>query len=265
MSDTPNDESGDGSQGDQSQGGQGGNQPQGNQGDGQAQGGQAPGGQAPSGQAGGQPPQGQPQSGQPAQGQAPQGQPAQGGAQPQGQAPQGQAQRAPVDTGPSVGDIFSRNDTLDQIKLGVVMYAIVGFGLGLGLFGIGNAFSGGSGTAAAFASGLAIFGSIGAPLAIGPLLAYFIGGEIGNELADVEDNLVFATAGVTALGGSIVAFFLSWIMLGLGAGSVSFNNIILPIILSGIGAAIVAVGRIWAEENLLGPSGAPPQQGRQQY
>jgi hypothetical protein len=170
-----------------------------------------------------------------------------------------------MNTGPSVGDIFSRTDTLDQIKLGVVMYAIVGFGVGLALFGIGNAFSGGSGLAGAFTSGIAIFGSIGAPLAINPLLAYFIGGEIGDELTDVEDTLVFATAGVTALAGSIVAFFLSWVMLGLGAGAVSFNNLILPIILSGIGAAIIAVGRIWAEENLLGPSGVPPQQGRQQY
>jgi hypothetical protein len=145
------------------------------------------------------------------------------------------------------------------------MYAIVGFGVGLGMFGIGSAFSNASGAASAFASGIAVFGSIGAPLAINSLLAYFIGGEIGDELADIEDNLVFATAGVTALAGSIIAFFLSWIMLGLGAGSVSFNNLILPIILSGIGAAIIAAGRIWVDENLLAPSGVPPQQGRQQY
>lgn len=258
MSDTPNDESGDGSQGDQPQGGQGGSQPQGNQGDGQAQGGQAPGGQA-----GGQPPQG----GQPAQGQPPQDQPAQGGAQPQGQAPQGQAQRAPVNTGPSIGDIFSRNDTLDQIKLGVVMYALVGFGLGLPMFGIGSAFTSGSGgsLSSSIGAGFAVLGTIAAPFAISSVLALLVGRSIGDELDDVMDNLVFATAGVTTAAGTIVAYFIAIIMLGLGTGNISFNNLILPIILGAIGSAIIAAGSIWAEENLLGPSGAPPQQGRQQY
>jgi len=251
MSDTPNDESGDSNQGEQPDGSQGG----------QSAGGR--GGQ-PQGQAGGQPAQGQPQAGAP-QGQ-PQGQRPQGQA-PQGQAPQGQAQRAPVNTGPSIGDIFSRKDTLDQIKLGVVMYAIVGFGLGLPMFGLGSAFTSGSGgsVAASLGAGFAILGTIGAPLAVSAVLALLIGRSIGDELDDVMDNLVFATAGVTTAAGTIVAYFIAIIMLGLGTGNISFNNLILPIILGAIGSAVIAAGRIWAEENLLGPSGAPPQQGGQQY
>ena len=254
MSDTPNDESGDSNQGEQPQGGQGGH----------SAGGQ--GGQPQGGQSGGQPGQGQPRGGAP-QGQ-PQGQP-QGGAQPQGQpaqgqAPQGQAQRAPVNTGPSVGDIFSRKYTLDQIKLGVVMYAIVGFGIGLGMFGIGNAFTGSSGLAG-IAGGFAVLGTIGAPIAVSSALAFIIGRNIGEELEDVMDNLVFATAGVTTAAGTVVTYFLAIIMLGLGTGNISFNNLILPIVLGALGSAVIAVGAIWTEKNLLGPSGAPPQQGRQQY
>lgn len=261
MSDTPNDDSGDGSEGEQSEGGQPeGGQPQG----GQPQGGQPQGGRPQ----GGQPAQGQPQGGQP-QGGQPQGQPAQGqapqdGAQPQGQPAQGQAQRAPVNTGPSVSDIFSRNDTLDQIKLGVVMYAIVGFGVGLPMFGLGSAFTSGGGLSS-ISGAFAVLGTIGAPLAVSAALALLVGRNIGEELDDVMDNLVFATAGVTTAAGTIIAYFIAIIMLGLGTGTISFDNLILPIVLGAIGSAIIAAGSIWAEENLLGPSGVPPQQGQQQY
>lgn len=250
MSDTPNDESGDSNQGEQPDGSQGG----------QSAGGR--GGQ-PQGQAGGQPAQGQPQAGAP-QGQ-PQGQRPQGQA-PQGQAPQGQAQRAPVNTGPSIGDIFSRKDTLDQIKLGVVMYAIVGFGLGLGLFGIGSAYSsiaGGSFTGQ-FAQAVAA-STLGAPFVLSAVLGFILSEQISDELEDVATNLVLATTGVTALAGTLVVVILDIIMIGIGTGSISFNNLILPMVLAAIGSAIIAAGRIWAEENLLGPSGAPPQQGGQQY
>lgn len=246
MSDTPNNNSGDGSQGEPPQGGQ----PSTAEGHGT----QAQDNQPQSGQAAG---------GQPVQGQAPQGQP-QGGVQPQGQPAQGQAPQGNYQTGPTVSDIFSRNDTLDQIKLGVVMYALVGFGIGLGMFAIGNSLSGGSGFAATLGSGLAVIGTIGVPIAVSAVLALLLGREIGDELSDLQDNLVYATAGVTALAGSIVAFLLSWIMLGLGTGSITFDGLLVPVILAGIGAAIIAVGTIWTEENFLGPSGAPPQ-GRQQY
>jgi hypothetical protein len=144
------------------------------------------------------------------------------------------------------------------------MYAIVGFGLGLPMFGIGSAFTGSSG-AQAIAGGFAVLGTIGAPLAVSAALALLIGRNIGEELDDVMDNLVFATAGVTTAVGTIVTYFITIIMLGLGTGSISFNNLILPIILGAIGSAVIAAGTLWAEENLLGPSGVPPQQGQQQY
>ncbi|WP_340102060.1 hypothetical protein [Salinibaculum salinum] len=244
MSDTPNESSGDGSQGEQPQ-------------DGQPPGGQVPQEQATGGQRG-QPRGGAQPQGQPAGGQVPQGG-RQDGAQPQGQPPQGNYQ-----TGPSVSDIFSRTDTLDQIKFGVVLYAIVGFGIGLGLFGVGSAFSGGSGLAAQLGASFAVVASVGVPIAATAVLAFFVGREINDELGDLQDNLVFATAGVTAFAGSVVAFLLSWILFGLGTGSINFGDFLLPIILTGIGAAVIAAGTIWADENLLTPSGAPPQ-GRQQY
>ncbi len=222
MSDTPNDSSGDGSQGEQPEGGQ-------------PPGGQSPQGQATGGQ-GTQPP---------------------GGAQPQRQPPQGNYQ-----TGPSIGDIFSRADTLDQIKLGVVLYAIAGFGIGLGMFGLGSAFT--SGSVTSITGAMAIFGTIGAPMAISAVLALLVGRAVNEELTDIPENLVFATAAVTTAIGTIVTYFLAIVLLGLGTGSINFDNLVLPIILAAIGSAVIAVGTIWADENLLAPSGAPPQ-GRQQY
>jgi predicted NBD/HSP70 family sugar kinase len=145
-----------------------------------------------------------------------------------------------------------------------VLYAIVGFGLGLGLFGVGSVFSSGSGLAAQLGASFAIVASVGVPIAVTAVFAFFVGREINDELSDLQDNLVFATAGVTAFAGSVVAFLLSWILFGIGVGSVSFGDFLLPIILTGIGAAVIAVGTIWADENLLAPSGVPPQD-RQQY
>ena len=256
MSDTPNNDSGDGSQGEQPQGGQ----PQ----SGQSAGGQSPGGQPTGGQPqGGQAPQGQ-AAGGPPQGQPPQGQAPQGGTQPQGQAPQGQTQRAPVNTGPSVGDIFSRKDTLDQIKLGVVLYAIVGFGMGLGLFGLGTAFSNPSSLSGAFQAAGIIAGGFAIPIAVSAVMGALIGRQQSEELSDVEETLVFATAGVTSAVGALVVYILSILLLGLGSGNISFNNMIIPMITTALGAAVISVATVWAEENLLGPSGTPPQ-GPQQY
>ncbi|MEF8785412.1 MAG: hypothetical protein V5A45_05725 [Haloarculaceae archaeon] len=238
MSDTPNDSSDDGSQGEQPQ-------------DGQPPGGRVPQEQATGGQ------RGQPQ-GQPAGGQVPQGG-RQDGTQPQGQPPQGNYQ-----AGPSVTDIFSRTDTLDQIKLGVVLYAIVGFGIGLGMFGLGSAFTDGGGNLTSLTGGIAILGTIGAPMAVSGVLALLVGRAISEELTDVPENLVFATAAVTTAAGTIVTYLLAIILLGIGTGSINFDNLLLPIILAAIGSAVIAAGTIWADENLLTPSGAPPQ-GRQQY
>lgn len=101
MSETPNEEQGDGSQSGQPEGGQ----PQGvQQQNGQPQGGH-----------------GQPQGRQ---------------APPQGGQPQGQP--APAQTGPSVGDIFSRPDTMTEIKVGIAVFAMIGAGLGIGVLLIGG-------------------------------------------------------------------------------------------------------------------------------
>jgi hypothetical protein len=170
-----------------------------------------------------------------------------------------------VNTGPGIGDIFSRNDTLDEIKFGVALYALVGFGIGLPMFALGSA-AGGSQGLQGLGAAIAAAGSVGAPIAVSAVLGLLLGDRIGEELSEIPDNLVLATAGVVGVAGGIITFLISWVMLGIGAGSVSFNNFILPLVLTAIGAAIIAVGRIWIEENLIGqsvPAQQPPQQ--QQY
>lgn len=220
---------------------------------GQAQGGQPQGGQAGSGQAGGQAGGGQAQGGQ--HGHA-QGQP-QGGYQ-------GQQQ---VQTGPSVGDIFSRPDTMSQIKLGVVLFALVGVGAGLALFGVGNSFApsggGGGGFAGALAGAVLGPAMLVVPIAFSVVVAVFLGFRQEEALEDTPDNLVYATAAVTSAIGALVAFLISWILGGLGVGNVSFNGVFVPMLMTAIGAAVVAAGIIWTVRSFMQSSG--PQAAQQQY
>lgn len=239
MSDTPNDDSGDGSEGEQSEGGQ----PEG----GQPQGGQPQGGQPQGGQGGGQPSQGQPQ------GQAPQG-----GAQPQGQAPQGQpqgqAQRAPVNTGPSVGDILNRRDTKGEIKIGVAIFALVGAGVGLAIFL--NAIIADT-TDPGYT--IAVFGYL-ASFALPPLVSAIVAFRQQEQLADIDQTLRLATAGATGAAGGLVMILvttiLSIISLDTGQGGQllgipEFGDVILPAILIAIASGVAAAGIVWALNNLL--------------
>lgn len=216
---------------------------QGQQGGGQPQG---PGG-AGVGAGAGAPPQGQqgpPQGGQPP-GQQPQGGYQQGGA------------RQPVQTGPSVGDIFSRPDTKEGIISGVVLYAMFGVGLFVAAFLIPLATS-------VFTMSLMLFGA----LALGPLLAVVLAERQDEALDSVPDALVYATAAVTAIGGTMAYGIIAAVggaigdSVGSGGGGVitagfSPGDYILGAILVAIAGAVAAVALVALNRTVLADSPAP--------
>jgi hypothetical protein len=228
--------------------------------------------ETPPGAAGGQP-QGQPQ-GQPAQGGAAGAPGGAAGGQPQGQQqgqpaaqqPQGGYQqgggRQPVQTGPSVGDIFSRPDTKDEIISGVVIYAMVGLGIFLAAFLVPLG-------ANVFYMATMLAGA----LALGPTLAVILADRQDEELADVPDNLVYANVAVTALAGTLVFGFLGAFGGAIGnsvgtsgiaaAGSFGAGDYILAAILVSIAAAVAAVVVVALNRTVLAdsptPQGGQPQ------
>lgn len=250
MSDTPNDQSGDGSEGKQQ-----GRQSQG----GQSQGSQPPGGQA----RGGQPASGQTESGQSQadqsweQSEDQSGQPPGQSNQPQGQPPRGGA----AQTGPSVGDIFSRPSTKGEIQIGVAVFALVGVGIGLGVLL--------SGSLSDMGVGFATFALLGS-LALAPPIAGVLALRQAEELGDEPDNLRYASAGVTAFAGGLVMYIVEFVLALIGlptvsgastAGAPELGTILLPIIVIAIGAAVTAAGVVWAVDN-LGASGAQAPAGQ---
>lgn len=216
----------------------------------QPAGGQPQGGQPQGQQGGGQPQGGQPQGGQP-QGGQPQGQP-QGG-QPQGGYQQGGA-AAP--TGPSVGDIFSRQDTMAEIKQGVVWFALVGAGVGVAVFL--NGILADTTDPGYFVALMVYLGSFAFP----PLIGLLVASRQSDTLTAPPENLRYATAGATGAAGGIVFILITTILavIGLDSGSgggsgnffsaPGFGDIILPMILIAIGAAVTAAGFLYVEDNL---------------
>lgn len=217
-------------------------------GQGQPQPGNGPQG-GPQGQPGGQPQAGQP-GGQPAGGPGPQG------------PPQG-APRQPVQTGPSVGDIFSRPDTKEAILSGVVLYAMLGVGLFVAAFLIPLATN-------AFTMTLMLLGA----LALGPLLAVILADRQDEELKSVPDTLVYATSAVTALGGTVAYGIIAAIggavgdSIGSGgAGLVSAGfspgDYIIGAILVAIAGAVAAAALVAVNRTVLADNPAPQGQSRQ--
>jgi hypothetical protein len=209
--------------------------------DAQAQGGQPRDGQPQGGQpAGGQPASGQPQGGQPTQGQVPQsGQPTQGG-QPQGQS------RQPVQTGPAVTDIIDREDTKEQIKIGIATFALLGLGAGIGMMGIGISFDTGFGS-------LATLGLFALPIALVAPTSFLVATKIDSELVDVPDELVYATA-CTATGvGGFLQYLIAWFLAGIALGDIPLGDLFIPMIMTGLGGAVIAAGVVWMSRNFGGP------------
>lgn len=239
----PDDTEQGGGQADQPQGGQ--DQPPG----GQPQGGQPRGGQSTGGQPqGGQPAGGQPQGGQPPAGQ-PAGQPQ--GAPPQGGQPAGGYQQGPP--GESIGDIFSKPTTVDQIKMTVAVFALAGVAVGFAGFIIGSQISFGGGQ---FSSG-SDYGSfaVAAAMVAGPLLAVPLSLRVVDAIGSSEpDEQVFATAAVSGLAGNIVLQLIAYIFTLVGSDQldnlIEFGDMFIVAIVGGIGAAIAAAGVCWAVLNL---------------
>lgn len=207
---------------------------------------------------GGQPQGGQSQGGQPAGGQP------QGG-QPQGQYQGGQPPQGGYQTGPGIGDIFSIPETKNEMKIGIVLSVLLSIGFTLVSFGLSTAtsgFGGGIGGTSAFALGM-LGGLIAAPI-----LGILLGIRQADVLEDQPSNILYANAGVTTFIGSFLLVFLSFTLAyflagpGTGYGQV-VGRMILPFIITGIAAAIVASGSVWTVENIVpGPTRtkAPQQQ-----
>lgn len=203
----------------------------------ETQGSQSTGGQ----HQGGQPQGGQPQAAQP-QGAQPQGGQPQGAA---GQYQQGQAAGAAT---PGVGDILNRADTQHEIKVGIALFAVVGLGMGLNMFladalGPDNSL----GSAVLGVSGVATLG----PVMVAPLLSAIVAIRVGDNLPDLPEQPLFATAGLIGFAGTFVVGIITWFF-----GTITFDNffevgdLFGPWIGAGIGSAVAAVVVLVALKNI---------------
>ena len=193
---------------------------------------------------GGQPPNNQPQGGQPQGGQYP------GGQQQQYRGGRGPPQQA----GTGVGDIFNREDTKDQIKQGIVLFAAIGVGLGLIII-LGDALA--DQRIAGWSSG---------PL-LASLITVLVAQNHTDALAGVEDSLAYATPAVTAAAGTLVISVLTWLSAEIvsedttstGFGEIEVSSPLAPPdigdaflawVVAAIGVAVIAVIIVFADRNL---------------
>jgi len=193
----------------------------------------------------------------------------QGAGGPQGQAPGG------YQRGPSVGDIFSMPDTMDEMKLGVGIFTAIGVGVAIAAI-LMSLFQGAGG---AVIGGILLIGS----MALGPGIGALLGLRQDDELEDQPDTIVSANAGVTTAIGTIVLGLVGAIgvtvggqlamggaggggfgggMSGVGTGGL--GNLILPLLLIGISAGVTAALTVWIVRSLLAPNPVPPAQGAHQ-
>lgn len=198
-------------------------------------------------------PQGRPQGGQP-QGGQPQGQPQSG---------PGGGQPAPAQAGPGIGDVFNRQDTLSEIKLGVASYAVVGVGLGLGILLTGLLSD--TTDPGYFVALITFLGTFALP----PLVGVVVALRQADTLTGPPENLRLATAGVTGAAGGFVMLLIVSIFaaigLDTGSGGASLGSapgigdIFLPAIFISIAAGVTAAGVVWVLGNLgsNGAAGAP--------
>lgn len=205
-----------------------------------------------------------------AQGGAQGGQPQGGGGaagQPQGGQAAGGSQQGAYQRGPSVTDIFSIKDTMDELKLGVAVFAAVGIGVAIAAI-LTPLIQGAAGLSTTL---VLVMGS----LALGPGLGAIIALRQEGELEDQPNNLVYANTAVTAaagtavmavigglgatVGGSIASpsFGGGGVGGGVGAGGGGLGAVLIPLIVVAIGAAITAIVTVWAIRSLLAPSPAP--------
>ena len=139
---------------------------------------------------------------------------------------------------PGMGDIFNREDTKGELKAGVALFAITGLGIGLGLFLIDIldddvlfAVSGGI--------------MVTAPLMLAPVLASLVAIRANDALDELPDNLVFGTAAISALVGTLVMGLLVWLFVEIAFdGTPDIGDVFMGWLGAGIGAAIAAVALV---------------------
>ncbi len=154
------------------------------------------------------------------------------------QPPQQSYQRAPPQQGyrqPTLGDIFSRNDTKYELKFGIALYAVVGLALAITMildYLLGNP---------EIVGALAGW-STGATIAL--VLTVFIAQEQSSMLDTLPDNLAYGTAAVTAAVGTLVLLFLSWLFQELTTGTIGFGEVVGSWIAVLVGVVIIAVGTV---------------------
>lgn len=205
-------------------------------------------------QPGGQP-RGRPQTGQPPAGQGPQ--------------PQGASQAPPhggYRAGPGPGDILNIPETKNELKVGIVLNLLLSVGLAVAGLGVS--------TISGFAPG---FGGLGTAMSVptsgalllSPLVGVLLGLRQADVLEDQPDTLVYTNAGATAGIGAfallVVSLFLAVVIAGASAGlGNALGQLMLPYVITAVGAGLVAAGAAWTERNLLpGPARAnAPRQNR---
>ncbi|WP_436907125.1 hypothetical protein [Halosimplex marinum] len=190
-----------------------------------------------------------------------------GAAQPDGRGGQrspGTADR-PADSPPAPGDgrepltaVLSKRTTKSQIRVALLYYAAIGAGIGLSLYSAASTLGGGL-----VGSAMRRFvtaGGLVSALAIGPAVGGPLGFHVARQLGDEEtDRQLYATAGLGAFGGHVVMVVLVVVFIGLGTsggGGFDVDQILVPVTVGGLGAAVAAIGAAYATLNDDGA--APP-------
>jgi hypothetical protein len=191
------------------------------------------------------------QHGGQAPGGQPQGAPAQGG---QGQGYQQGPPQGGYQTGPGVGDILNIPETKTEMKVGILLNVLLSVGFAFAALGVSTISTG-------FGTGLGSLGGVtGGAMAITPLVGVLLGLRQSDVLDDQPLSLVYANAGVTTAVGTFVLLLLTMILgLIIAGASGQLGNVLgqmlLPYIITVVGAGLVAAGAVWTDRNVLpGPS-----------
>lgn len=189
--------------------------------------------------------------------------------QPQGGQPAGgqPGQEQAYRRGPGVGDIFSIPETVNEMKVGLALNVLIGVGLAFVALGLSTLQTGfGSGVGGLVGGGLAMSG----PLLLAPLIGVVLGLRQAEVLDDQPGNVLYANALVTTVVGTFLLMLISLVLGSIIAGGGNLGDAIgqmlVPFLISAIGAGVVAAGSVWVDTNVLpGPSRpADPQAGQGQ-
>jgi len=151
-----------------------------------------------------------------------------------------------------------------------VVYA--GIGLGVGIAAMLTALL--MGFAGVGVAGILILASLGVAPALGALFAL----RQTDELEELEDKLLYANVAVTSAAGTVALGFIAGLFGtiassiatpqfggggggGFGGGG-GLGQVIIPLFLIAIGAAVAAAVAAWASRNLVGSAPVQQQQGR---